>query len=514
MAGKLFPIVTQPGIKRDGTQFAGNYYIDGLWNRFQRGLPRKMGGYRRLLTALPNIVRKTFVFPAIPNFNVFLGDFETLKYFPIDQNGIVAGPLVDRTPVGFQVDADNLWQFDIMYDRVNAATKLIAHAAPNLSYITNTVERPIYFGDLNSVAPLTATGVSVSGGILVLGPFLISFGNDGLVNISFANDPTTIQNTARPTAQKIVFGLPTRAGNSSPGGLLWSLNSLIRMTLVQSTPEPIFAFDTVAGESSILSSSSVIEYDGVFFWAGIDRWFAYQGVVQELKNDMNRNFFFQNLNYSQRQKVWAAKLPEFGEIWWFFPMGSSLECNHAVVFNVREKTWYDTPAPRASGYYEQVFAEPIWMDNGDVNFAGPYSSWVHETGRDLNVGGVITPVGYDQNIDGILTPIDAYFQTGDIAWAAVGPTGNWTGIDRWIDLFRVEPDFIQSGDLTLTVNGQEYARGPLQPSVPYVFDATTTFIDTPEQRRFMTLKVESNTLGGFYELGQTLLLFRVGDDRP
>ena len=37
---------SNPGIKRDGTKYEGDFYVDGQWMRFQRGLPRKMGGYR------------------------------------------------------------------------------------------------------------------------------------------------------------------------------------------------------------------------------------------------------------------------------------------------------------------------------------------------------------------------------------------------------------------------------------------------------------------------------------
>lgn len=40
-----FIIRSKPGIKRDGTQFDGDYYTDAEWCRFQRGLPRKIGGY-------------------------------------------------------------------------------------------------------------------------------------------------------------------------------------------------------------------------------------------------------------------------------------------------------------------------------------------------------------------------------------------------------------------------------------------------------------------------------------
>lgn len=498
---KLFPINTQPGIKRDGTAYTGNFYIDGQWCRFMRGLPRKMGGYRQILGGLPNITRGTYIIPNVPVFNVYLGDSNSLQYFSIDQYGNPVSPLVDRTPVGFLSNNDNNWQFDLMYQTVSNTNSIIAHAAPNLSYIDNIVEYPVYYGDVTQNTPLIPTGFSVSGGCVVLNPYLVMFGNYGEILISNANDPTTLLNQARISSQKIVHGLAVRAGNSSPGGLLWTLNSLIRMTKVSITGEVVFSFDTVTDQSSILSSSGVIEYDGQFFWAGIDRFLVYNGTVSELPNDKNLLWFFQNLNYAYRQKVWATKIQEFGEIWWHFPFGNSTECNAAVIYNVRERTWYDTQfeeditVGRSSGYFEQVFADPIWTDTqGNV--------WIHET-------------GVDKNVNGVLEAIPSSFETGDISWAAIGPTGSWTGTDRLIDLQRIEPDFWQlGGTLNLSVKGRAYYNSPIQISAPYPITVNTLKIDMREQRRFMTLEFNSNEVGGFYELGQLLMDIRVGDTRP
>jgi hypothetical protein len=323
------------------------------------------------------------------------------------------------------------------------------------------------------------------------------FGDNGQVKISLADDPTTVLNEVRVTSLKIVAGLPIRAGNSAPGGLLWSLNALIRATLISSTPEATFAFDTITEQSSILSSSSIIEYDGKVFWAGIDRFLVYNGTVTELPNQLNLLYFFQNLNYPYRQKVWATKVPEFGEIWWHYPSGAATECNRAVVYNIRDNTWYDTITNRSSGYYDQVFADPIWTSNEPVNS----NVWIQE-------------IGEDQNIDGILTPIQSYFETGDLSWCSVGPSGSWTGVDRWVDLDRVEPEFWQQvGNVDLTVNGREYANAPVVGSAPLPLTPNTLKQDIRQQRRFMTLRFESNTLGGFYELGQLLLLIKIGDAR-
>jgi hypothetical protein len=117
----------------------------------------------------------------------------------------------------------------------------------------------------------------------------------------------------------------------------------------------------------------VIEYDGIYYWCGTDRFLLYNGVVKEIPNPMNQNWFFDNLNYSQRQKVYATKVPRFGEVWWFYPRGNSEECNDAIIYNVRENTWYDAGqalgARRSAGYFSQVFRFPV---NGgtEINYVG------------------------------------------------------------------------------------------------------------------------------------------------
>jgi hypothetical protein len=499
MASKIFPLIMLPGIQRDGTDFSAEAYIDGQWCRFYRGLPQKMGGYDRILGSLVAIPRGTFVLSDAPNFNVYTGDAANLKYVPIDSNGLAVGAQVDRTPSLFAADNNNKWTFDVIPSTVDNSGILIAHAAPNLSSIDQRVERPVYYGDLVSTSALTSTGFEASGGIVVLHPYLFIFGNDGNVIITNANDPTSLFNEARVTGSKIVAGMATRGGNSSPAGLLWSVDSLIRVTQVGTTSVE-FAFDAVTSSTSILSSNGIVEYDGLYYWAGADRFLVYNGVVNEVPNSMSLEFFFNNVNMAQRQKVWATKFPKYGEIWWFYPKGNATECNHAVIYNVREQVWYDTPIERGSGDFNQTFDRPIWTSN-TVDGGGTYAIWQHE-------------IGSDQTVNEVRTAIESYFETSPIAWVGSGPDKKSYNLEKTVSIDRIEPDFVQTGEMTVIAAGRDYARSPNVSSPTFTFEATTEKIDMRVDRRELTLKFSSNVVGGDYKMGKVLMEIDFGDTRP
>jgi len=234
--------------------------------------------------------------------------------------------------------------------------------------------------------------ISVSGGIVALNPYLFVYGDNGLIQNSGAgnvNDWVSATANANNVApSKIVKGLPVRGGSNAPAGLFWSLDSVIRVSYTPTTVTTgttsvsfYWRYDVVTSQSSILSSQCVIEYDGIFYWIGVDRFMLYNGVVKENPNDMNQNYFFDNLNYAQRQKVYATKVTRYGEIWWFFPNGeNATECNDAIIYNVREASWYDAGqavgAQRSAGYFSQVFHYPInssWNINAVTDGANAVS---------------------------------------------------------------------------------------------------------------------------------------------
>ena len=746
MTKKVFALDTKPGIQRDGTVFDKEFYNDGRWVRFQRGRPRKMGGYREIVNDLAGPSRGMYLNPQQNFNNVFSGYSGGLQLLPISSTGTGSG-ITDMTLSNFTANANNLWQFDTFYDVSGSGNNLLlAHPGQNLTLIDNNVNTPVLGGDitgtsmaalgvftdsvylnatttmylsttnlligagqtitgtgipssttvvsanlrvpvLNAVAVTgiagqcsctsttglyvgqtvavsgtltgTATGitsgvtyfiiatnyattftlsassggaaivttagtttglvftmgqiqdvvisnaattsgastitfdnnVSVSGGVVTLHPYVFVYGNDGLIRNSGAGNVqdwvSADANEVSVATGKIVQGLPVRGGSNAPSGLFWSLDSLIRVSYIggAGTPPQYWRYDLISSQSSILSGQSVIEYDGIYYWCGVDRFLLYNGVVKEIPNTMNQNYFFDNLNYAQREKVWVSKVPRFGEIWWFYPRGSATECTDAIVYNVRENTWYDAGqalgAQRSAGYFSQVFPYPIsadWNINASggiltatiTNAGAGYTNGTYNntpltggagTGATANItvaGGIVTTVvinghgvnyavgntlsasiaggagfvltvstlmnfvslyqneiGTDKVSGALAVAIESYFETNDLGLVSGGPSQpSPVGENKWLRLERVEPDFIQSGDMDLYVTGRPFAQSQDVTSSAYTFTPTTGKVDMREQRRELRLKFVSNVTGGNYQVGKIILDADLGDVRP
>ena len=690
MTKKVFAIDTQPGVQRDGTIFDMNFYTDGRWVRFQRGRPRKIGGYRAITQDAHGYSRGLYVNSVDGNNQVFNGYNNGLEVININNDGIGAGlnqftftglvltlntlvggtlytngtytnvtltggsgsgakativvsggsvttvtltaagngyvvgntlsataATIGGTGSGFSINVAtiddgftasdlNLWQFDSSFDSQGSGNQLLlAHPGQNLAQIDQTTVTPVLAGNIAGtvMSPLTDTSgttptgdiIEVAGGVVVLHPYVFVYGDNGLIKNCVAGNPYDWNgpdsNEVNVSSTKIVKGLPVRGGSNAPSGLFWALDSLIRVSYtpttitVASVPQTFYwRYDIISSQSSILSSQCVIEYDGIYYWIGVDRFLLYNGVVKELKNNFNQNYFFDNLNYAQSQKVYAQKVPRFGEIWWFFPSGDSEECNDCIIYNTRDDCWYDAGtalgARRSAGYFSQVFRYPINAGDelsveqeifsnsvttvsGNANIEVPLSDvtnliavgqLVKGTGiaadslitiivpsatpnfytvtlsNPATASGTVTAtfnttagritlwqheIGTDEVIDQASNAIESYFTTSDLGWVQGGPSqASPVGDNFWLHLERMEPDFIQSGEMTFQVTGRPFAQAEDTTSPPYAFGPDTRKIDLREQRRELRLIFRSNVQGGNYQLGKVLLHANVGDVRP
>lgn len=563
---------SDPGIKRDGTKFDGNFYTDGQWVRFQRGLPRKIGGFRAITPYLSEISRGFTNFTQQDFIYCHSGSASLLNRFTIDGTGNCS-PIYDRTPTTLAPSTDNVWMFDYQYDSSTTTNYVIAHVSPNANSIENADGGQIFYGEVTGTAPLAEitipSGRNATGGIVALHPYMFYYGTDGIIGWSRPGNPTDLSGSgsgvARVWGSKIIKGLPLRAGSgSAPAGIFWAYDAVIRATFTGGAT--VFQFDTIATDTSIISENSVVDYDGVFYWIGVDRFLMFNGVVREVPNTMNLNYFFDGLNKEQRSKVFVYKVTKYGEIWWAYPRGSATECTHAVIYNVRENTWYDTELPaegRSAGSFNNYFAAPLLtaaqrsddaFSQACITTAGSavvtgltttanmyagmrvFGTYIPETqilsidsstqitlvdGTGVTVGaGTATFLyGYnvwlhEQGVDQVngsqITPILSYFETADLSNIAQN------GQDVFMRITAIEPDFIQSGDMNVQVTGRSNARAPEVYSSKFYFPDTATepyqqIVMLKEQRRELRVRFESNAIYGDYQMGQIIGHMDAGD---
>jgi hypothetical protein len=698
----VYTLGVQPGIKRDGTIFESREFSDGEWCRFQRGVPRKMGGYRELFATFTGIPRG-MISNSFNGVNyIFVGNQYGLEVFTTGTTfGVGSGPLVanilpgyspftlvsntvsqfvvatdvtDAFPAGMTVIFDDdittattvisssysspnttvivttstitgsptsvslydvtftpnpnlLWQFDLQYSPAGGSLQVLAHPGQNLANIDNAIQTQVLTGGLlpNSsnewnFQGLADTGgqnptyrpIVVDGGVCVLYPYTFVYGSDGFIANNNVDTNTTLTdynlqtitdwngptaNQVNMASSKIVKGIPVRGGTNSPSGLFWATDSLIRVSFTGASPL-YWRYDIISSQISTISSSCFVEMDGIFYWMGVDRFYLYNGAVSVLPNDKNVNWLFDNLNFVQRQKVWATKVPRYNEIWFFYPRGDATECTDAIVYNVKDKIWYDAgSAPgsrRSCGYTTEVFPTPIWAGWEDINtFSIPFEvideppSESPPNNNQVYISGDVTatfgagdyisltntgsPVVYQivtstfmftsaitaTNPEGVtLITVDINFDpvqvagdyiyyieggyplwqhefgtnaitfnqefaitssitTCDISWVGGIPSqDSATGVNRRMHLRRIEPDFVQSGTMAMTILGRKFARGDTETSGPFYFDPDTGKIDLRVEHREVRLKFESNVLDGNFEMGRLLITAEYGDERP
>lgn len=555
---------SQNGIQRDGTFYFSKSYVDGQWVRFYENSPKKIYGCEATSLGNTTIVRSLYSVPQPTNINLYIGRApatatNNVEYIEVNINGSATAP-VDRTPllspnpnptlppVPFIPNENYVWNFDagnftyIGPDQTTQAAANLICANPIINDVSSTFEGGVYIGVVNNATGNPATTplnlvydidnkpVKASGGILYCAPVLIAYGNDGLITWSNIKVPFDIRsgsgtwNTAPDgdvlyvANTKIVKAANTR-GSGTPTVLFWSLNSLSRATLTQtgtdtsgSTPTPIYSFvNTIVQDNiSIMSANSVVNYEQQFFWIGTDQFYVYNGIVQTLPNTMNNDWFFLNVNLAQRSKVWGVAVPRFKEIWWFYPRGDSTECNACIIYNLELNVWYDNTIPPNQPYNIYPFTRaagisatgnypyPIYSDSTlVVNPSNPslqsYPIWTHEKGLDRKIGG--------QSF-----AINSYFTTHLIdLWS--NDSTNTNLLDNW----RIAPDFLQTGEMSMEVRTRMYPKSAETNYGPYTFTDDTEFIDLSSQGGICNFEFTSNTIGGSYQAGKSLYFYGKGD---
>jgi hypothetical protein len=138
--------------------------------------------------------------------------------------------------------------------------------------------------------------------------------------------------------------------------LIWTDSSLYAMQYVGAPF--VFGFNLLSTNTTIISPNSAVSVNGVMYWMGKDKFYAYNGQVQTLDCPIS-DYVFSSLNQTQGSQVICGHNPTFDEIWWFYPSGGESTNDTYVIYDYLTNVWSYGRMPRTAWYASSNFTNPL-----------------------------------------------------------------------------------------------------------------------------------------------------------
>jgi hypothetical protein len=555
---QVLPITYKPGILRDGSSFQGEYCTNGQWVRFFRGQPQNIGGMKNYviyLQTVPQILPPDFIptncliyYDNEGNKHILVGGSlvpDSILSSVIDVTYTSSGVQTYTWATRFTNPANTLTQFVVVISNINAIpTKMILclgmknYTDINSSEAISTILAKKDTGEFFTLKFPDFVLKEATGGMLYVGSRLFLYGNNGLVRWSSIAQAKSGEQTSsqKPflfftdkysiniSTDKVIYGAEWRGGTNSPTIIFWTLSSVILITNttgsnITDIDDLSFSKKVLSRDSSILSSNSVVEYDGIFYWPGTKRFFVFNGVVLPLENNLNRQTFFDTIDMSKRQRVFGVKNVSRDEIWWFYPekgKDANVGCTRAVIYNVVDNTWYDTDIERAAGYFDNVDGNMYTVGKNLVSYEDDNNNyvWQHEVGNDQ--------VNLYKAVAQQVLPIPSFFTTPIISYATYNRLKQPAGIDSTIKIMRIEPNLMPTDQINMTININSYeyplSQAVSSEEIPITkkqddIRIVSPKIDIEYQGGNINFTFKSEGIGSGYQMGTTFVVAKVGDNR-
>lgn len=232
-------------------------------------------------------------------------------------------------------------------------------------------------------------------------------------------------------------------------------------------------------KSGIIGKNARVQHNGIAYWMGSDNFYYYKSGNVEIipSNTTNettlKRFVYENITTSQTSKIFAWYNRDFNEVWWHYPSETSGEPDLVVRLNVKELTWTLDTFDRSAGEYPTQLRTFPYL--GKVNDDDETSDiFQHEKGADA---------------DGVAMPFSLSTHFFD------------TGLDT-ANTLALEPDSLQVGDITCTVNVKKYAQSSqLYGSRDLTIEPTTEVLSYRLNSRYIQYVISGNELGQTWRAG-------------
>ncbi len=351
--------------------------------------------------------------------------------------------------------------------------------------IANYRKGGIYFWDasvgtgtratLIGAAPVTARGIFVSPEQRILVAYGAHDGTaDDAMRVRWSDSenynqwtPDVITNVAG--SKRLDKGNELLAHAKTRSGTLIFSDAFVWMMSFVGPPDT-FGWTPMGSNGSIVGPNAVVEVDGLVFWMANKNFYLYDGSLRIIPCDVH-NTVFDDLNFIQKDKVWAGSNLFFTEAWWLYPSRASLECDRYVLYNYREGTWSIGTLDRT------VFV-------GDSKlFQTPYA---------FGIDGYLYDHEFGVNADG--ATMNDYLESGDIE------------IQEGDQIMRVRkliPDFkVLAGSIGITLKGRKYPQRVEQfTKGPFTVNSGTAFVNPKIRARQIAVRLSANALNANWRTG-------------
>lgn len=339
---------------------------------------------------------------------------------------------------------------------------VVAAAAPTVNTIVLAVAQ---------AQIIVACGSSVAG---TQYPTLIRWCDSG----DFTDWVASVSNQAGsyqlPTGSYITAALSTGLGL-----LIWTDIGLWTMTY-QGLPY-VFGFNSIGVNCEALARKAVAAVGALVIWPSSRGFFVFEGGTVSTIECPVWDVFFNDLDSSQSDLVFAATNTLYSEVAWYFPTVAGT--TRYVKYNYLEKVWDYGSLDRTAWIDHSPFGLPIGADSAGVLYD-------HESGNDADGGALVC---YGQS---------AYYELRE-------------GSD--ISVVKVLiPDAVASANsqLQLTVLATDYPNATAREYGPYTVLPTTKRVNVSLRGRQIAFRFSSQDLGSAWRIGAMRFAVQPAGTRP
>lgn len=231
----------------------------------------------------------------------------------------------------------------------------------------------------------------------------------------------------------------------------------------------VFTTTKIADKTGLFGPKAFAVLGEAVYWISDGGFWRWDGSIVPLPADDISEWFFQNVDRSQRHKIYGATIAAHNEVVFFYQGLGETENNRYLIYNAVEQDWSTGEIIRTAWHDRGLFEYPISMDSsGNV--------WSHE-------------YGYDDNG----AAIDAY--------VVAAPVDIEDGEEN-LDVMGFFPDIKdQVGDIELTVLLRDNAEDTATEDGPYTLATDNEPVDLRSSGKMAGFKIESDAVGGYFRLG-------------